>query len=117
MCGVFIFHCGIDYSTLSVCQTHKYIVLKPNSLVGELRFIKIRRLDEGQTEINEKVEANGAESVNHYRGCNCVLASLTDHTVLACRWSWTSPLYLPKLVEKVAHWYSWRGKKVVQTPS
>lgn len=49
-------------------------MLKPNSLVGELRFIKIRRLDEGQTEINEKVEANGAESVNHYRGCNCVVS-------------------------------------------
>lgn len=45
-------------------------MLKPNSLVSELRLRKNKKLDEGPTGMTEKGEANAAWSVSHSRGCD-----------------------------------------------
>lgn len=45
-------------------------MLKPDSLVSELRLRKIKQLDEGPTGMNEKEEANVAWSVSRSRGCD-----------------------------------------------
>lgn len=47
-------------------------MVKPKSLVGELKLGKIRKLDEGHTAMDEREEAHVAQSVGRYRGHNCM---------------------------------------------